>query len=143
YELDRARRYGHSVALVFLDLDYFKDVNDTYGHLAGSSVLQEMGKLIRAHVRKADMAVRYGGDEFVIVLPNTSKAGAFTMASNLRRVLKEHYFLADEGYRIRVTASFGIAAYPSDAQTKLALLRLADKAMYEVKESTRDAVKAI
>jgi diguanylate cyclase (GGDEF)-like protein len=141
YELDRARRYGYPLSLVFFDLDFFKDVNDTYGHLAGSSVLTEMGNVIRSHIRKADMAARYGGDEFVIVLPNTNKAGAFTMASNLRRVVKDRHFLLDEGYRIRITASFGVAAYPADAQTKLALIRLADKAMYDVKDSSRDAVK--
>lgn len=141
YEIDRARRYGSPLSLVFLDLDFFKDVNDTYGHLAGSTLLTEMGRLIRKHIRKSDMAARYGGDEFVLVLPSTSKEGAFTMASNLRRIVKDHYFLTDEGYRIRVTASFGIASYPIDAQTKLALIRLADKAMYEVKDSSRDAVK--
>jgi diguanylate cyclase (GGDEF)-like protein len=141
YEIDRARRYGNPLSLVFLDLDYFKDVNDTYGHLAGSRLLAEMGALIQKHIRKADVAARYGGDEFVVVLPNTSKEGAYTMASNLRRLFKNHYFLADDGYRIRVTASFGVAAYPADAQTKLALIRLADQAMYRVKDSTRDGVK--
>jgi diguanylate cyclase (GGDEF)-like protein len=141
YEIDRARRYGTDLSLVFLDLDFFKDVNDTYGHLAGSGLLSEMGRLIQKHIRKADIAARYGGDEFVVVLPNTSKAGAYTVAKNLRRIVKDHYFLANEGYRIRITASFGVASYPTDAQTKLALIRLADKAMYDVKDSTRDAVK--
>ncbi|MBI5018017.1 MAG: sensor domain-containing diguanylate cyclase [Deltaproteobacteria bacterium] len=141
YEIDRARRYGTDLSLVFLDLDYFKDVNDTYGHLAGSGLLSEMGRLIQKHIRKADIAARYGGDEFVVVLPNTSKAGAHTMATNLHRVVKDHYFLVNEGYRVRITASFGVASYPADAQTKLALIRMADKAMYDVKDSTRDAVK--
>jgi diguanylate cyclase (GGDEF)-like protein len=141
YEIERARRYGNPLSLVFLDLDYFKDINDTYGHLVGSQLLTEMGQLIQNHIRKSDVAARYGGDEFVIVLPNTSKEGAHTMASNLRRVFKNHYFLVDSGYRIRVTASFGVAAYPADAKTKLALIRLADQAMYRVKDSTRDGVK--
>lgn len=141
YEIDRARRYGNDLSLVFLDLDYFKDVNDTYGHLVGSRLLTEMGHLIQKHIRKADIAARYGGDEFVIALPNTSKEGAHTMASNLRRLVKDHYFLSEEGYRIRITASFGVASYPADAQSKQALIRLADQAMYRVKESTRDAVK--
>lgn len=140
YEVDRARRYGAPVSLVFLDLDFFKDVNDTYGHLVGSRILTEMGGLIQKHIRKADMAARYGGDEFVLVLPNTGKEGAHTMASNLRQVVKNHYFLADQGYHIRVTASFGVASYPADAKSKLALLRQADQAMYRVKESTRDGV---
>ncbi len=142
YELDRARRYRYPVSLVFLDLDYFKDVNDTYGHLVGSRLLGEVGRLIRNHIRKADVAVRYGGDEFVVVLPNTPKAGALTMASNLRERIRGHYFLEDEGYRIRITASFGVAAFPDDAQSKLALIRMADRAMYRVKDSTRDGVLA-
>jgi len=142
YEVDRAKRYGNPLSLVFLDLDYFKQINDTHGHLVGSRLLTEMGHLIRSHIRSADVAARYGGDEFVVVLPNTSKEGALTVASNLRERIKEHYFLAEQGYRIRITASFGVATYPEDAQTKLALIRLADQAMYRVKESTRDAVRS-
>lgn len=140
YEIDRARRYGSGLSLVFMDLDYFKDVNDTHGHLAGSRLLTEVGQVIRKSIRSTDVAARYGGDEFVLVLPNTDKSGALVMANNLREKIKSVFFLADQGYRIRVTASFGVAAYPDDAQSKLALIRLADQAMYRVKESTRDAV---
>ena len=140
YEVDRAKRYGHPLSLVFLDLDYFKQVNDTHGHLVGSRLLTEMGHLIRRHIRATDVAARYGGDEFVIVLPNTTKEGGITVAGNLRERIKENFFLVDQGYRVRTTASFGVATYPEDAQTKLALIRLADQAMYRVKESTRDAV---
>ncbi len=141
HEVDRASRYGTPLSLVFLDLDHFKDVNDTHGHLVGSRVLTEMGRLIRSSVRSSDVAARYGGDEFVIVLPNTSKKGALTVATHLRQRVKEHQFLSEQGYNIRVTASFGVASCPEDAQTKLALIRLADQAMYGVKETTRDAVK--
>jgi diguanylate cyclase (GGDEF)-like protein len=140
HEVDRAKRYETPLSLVFLDLDYFKQINDTHGHLVGSRLLTEVGRLIRGHTRSADVAARYGGDEFVVVLPSTSKEGAITVAANLRRRIKEHYFLVDQGYRIRITASFGVATYPEDAKTKLALIRLADQAMYRVKESTRDAV---
>jgi len=142
YELERARRYETPLSLVFIDLDYFKDVNDAYGHLVGSRLLTECGKFIHKYIRKADVAVRYGGDEFVLVLPNTPKDGACTFALNLRRLIKDHYFLADEGYRIRLTASFGLATYPTDAQSKLALIRMADQAMYRVKDSTRDGGKS-
>ncbi len=141
YEIDRARRYGYPVSLVFLDLDFFKDVNDTYGHLVGSRLLAEVGRLIRGQIRKADVAIRYGGDEFVVVLPNTPKEGAVTMATHLRTRLRDQYFLEDEGYRIRLTASFGVATFPDDAETKLALIRMADRAMYRVKDSTRDGVQ--
>jgi diguanylate cyclase (GGDEF)-like protein len=140
YETDRARRYGSALSLVFLDLDYFKAINDTHGHLVGSRLLAEMGQVIRRSIRSTDVAARYGGDEFVVVLPNTDKKGALTMANNLRERIKGGYFLADQGYRIRVTASFGVATFPDDAESKLALIRLADQAMYRVKESTRDAV---
>ncbi len=142
YEVERARRYGTDLSLVFIDLDHFKNVNDTYGHLVGSRLLAEVGHVIRHHIRKVDMAARYGGDEFVIVLPNTSKAGALTVISKLRQKMKAQDFLAGEGCRIRVTASFGIASFPDDAQNKHDLIRLADRAMYDVKETTRDAIKA-
>ncbi|MDF1555417.1 MAG: sensor domain-containing diguanylate cyclase [Deferrisomatales bacterium] len=140
YELDRAKRYGTCLSMVFLDLDRFKQVNDTHGHLVGSRLLVEVGQIIKKHIRKADIAARYGGDEFVIVLPNTGKEGATTMAQNLRDLMREHYFLASEGYRIRLTASFGVACYPDDAQSKLTLIRQADQAMYRVKEGNRDGV---
>jgi len=125
---------------VFLDLDHFKQVNDTHGHLVGSRLLVEVGQIIKKNIRKADIAARYGGDEFVLVLPNTNKEGATTMACKLRDVVRAHYFLTSEGYRIRLTASFGVASYPEDAQSKLTLVRQADQAMYRVKESSRDGV---
>jgi diguanylate cyclase (GGDEF)-like protein len=142
YEVERARRYGTDLSLVFIDLDHFKNVNDTYGHLVGSRLLAEVGHVIHHHIRKVDMAARYGGDEFVIVLPNTSKAGALTVISKLRQKIRAQDFLAGEGCRIHVTASFGIASFPDDAQNKHDLIRLADRAMYDVKETTRDAIKA-
>lgn len=141
YELARAKRYGTSVSVIFMDMDHFKDVNDTHGHLVGSRLLSEVGALVHDNIRKSDMAARYGGDEFVIVLPNTSKSGALTLAKNLRDKLRSHDFLSAQGLNLRITASFGLAAYPSDADTKLALVRLADKAMYAAKDSSRDTVK--
>lgn len=141
FEVERARRYGTDLSLIFIDLDRFKSVNDTYGHLAGSRLLTEIGHLIRDHIRKSDIAARYGGDEFVIILPNTAKDGAYVLASNLREAIRKYQFLADDGNYIRVTASFGIAAFPSDAESKQDLIRLADQAMYEVKETSRDAIK--
>ena len=141
YEIERARRYATELSLVFIDLDYFKKVNDSYGHLVGSRLLTEFGSLVAEHIRKVDMAARYGGDEFVIILPNTPKQGAYAMVSHLRRRLNDHRFLTDSGLHIAITASFGIATFPVDAQTKLDLIRVADKAMYEVKQSTRDGIK--
>ncbi|HEY6872195.1 MAG TPA: sensor domain-containing diguanylate cyclase [Geobacteraceae bacterium] len=141
YEVERASRYEADLSLVFIDIDFFKNINDTYGHLVGSRLLTEMGHLIRLHIRKVDIAARYGGDEFVIVLPNIAKAGAYSMAAKLRRLINAHDFLAEDGYRIHITASFGIAAFPEDAQTKIDLISLADRAMYEVKAGSRDGIK--
>jgi diguanylate cyclase (GGDEF)-like protein len=141
HEIERAKRYASEFSLVFLDLDRFKSVNDTHGHLVGSRLLSEFGGLLKRHVRASDQCARYGGDEFVIILPNTSSERAVAMVSNLREVIATHSFLADNGERLRVTASYGIATYPADADNKRGLIQAADTAMYRVKESTRDGVR--
>ena len=140
YETERSQRYDSSLALVFFDLDYFKLVNDTHGHLVGSRMLTEVGELVRRYTRKVNLAARYGGDEFVILLPSTDKKGAVAMAESLRHTLRDHPFVADDGTPIRLTASFGVSAMPEDTKDRKELLYLADKAMYRVKETTRDAV---
>ena len=141
YELSRARRYNTHLSVIFIDLDHFKDVNDTHGHLVGSRLIHEIGRLIHENIRKSDMAARYGGDEFVIVLPNTPKTGALTLAKNLRDKVRSTDFLTSQGLDIRITASFGLASYPTDADSKLSLVRLADKAMYAAKDASRDTVR--
>jgi len=142
YEIDRARRYNNPVSLVFIDLDHFKRVNDSHGHLVGSRLLSQVGRFLHKHLRKVDLAARYGGDEFVLILPETAKAGALIVCNHLRNELRDHPFTAEDGSIIRVTASFGIASLPEDAQDKSELLRIADSLMYEVKESSRDAVRS-
>jgi diguanylate cyclase (GGDEF)-like protein len=141
YEIERARRSDTDLSLVFIDLDHFKQVNDTFGHLTGSRLLKEVGQVIRKKTRKINHPARYGGDEFVILLPGTDQEGALGMVNNLRQNLQDEDFRADDGTPLKVTASFGIATYPAHASTKEELLRLADEAMYEVKKSTRDGVK--
>jgi diguanylate cyclase (GGDEF)-like protein len=141
YEIERARRSDTELSLVFIDLDHFKQVNDTFGHLTGSRLLKEVGQVIRKKTRKINHPARYGGDEFVILLPGTDQEGALGMVNNLRQNLQDEDFRADDGTPLKVTASFGIATYPAHASTKEELLRLADEAMYEVKKSTRDGVK--
>jgi diguanylate cyclase (GGDEF)-like protein len=132
-ELKLVDRYKSVLSLVFVDLDRFKPINDQYGHLRGSRTLREVGFLIRAAVRETDYPVRYGGDEFVVVLPQTDRASASALAEKLRSLLEEHVFLQEEGINARLGASLGIATYPTEAQTKESLIRLADKRMYEDK----------
>ncbi len=141
YEVDRARRYGSQVSLLFLDLDHFKGVNDTYGHLVGSRMIAEVGQLIRRHIRSSDRAARYGGDEYVVVLPNTGKQGALAMAAKMLERLHSHPFYADNGEPISIAASFGVATFPDDAPDKTTLIRAADSAMYEAKEGGRNGVR--
>lgn len=140
YEVERSRRFDNPLSLIFLDLDYFKDVNDRYGHLSGSRLLKEVAEILTGQIRSVDMACRYGGDEFIILMPHTSKTSAMVVAEKLRRSLREHSFHIDNGVELKVTGSFGVATYPSDAKDKDDLIRLADKAMYEVKDRNRDAV---
>jgi diguanylate cyclase (GGDEF)-like protein len=139
-EIDRVHRFGGKLSLIFIDLDYFKKVNDSCGHLVGSRTIAEVGKLIKDNVRKISKSARYGGDEFVIVLPNTGKSGAVTLANKLRELFRDYDFRDDKDVPFRLTASFGIATFPDDAQSKDDLIRMADRAMYRVKETSRDAV---
>jgi diguanylate cyclase (GGDEF)-like protein len=136
-ELKLVNRYGSTLSLVFVDLDRFKPINDQYGHLRGSRTLREVGFLIRAAVRETDIPARYGGDEFVIVLPQTDGESARVLAEKLRRQVEGHTFLQEEGINARLGVSLGVATYPQEAKTKEALIRLADSRMYEDKGSRR------
>ena len=142
-EIIRATRFGHPVSLVFFDLDYFKRVNDTYGHQAGSRLLAEVGRLLLGTLRSTDVPVRYGGDEFVVLLPETSKDQAMECAKRLRSEISKWKFLAEEPYGpLQITASLGVASFPDDARAPEELLRRADDAMYRVKAERRDGVAA-
>ncbi|MFQ5900289.1 MAG: diguanylate cyclase [Thermodesulfobacteriota bacterium] len=140
YEVERTRRYKTQLSVIFLDLDFFKNVNDTYGHLHGSNLLKEIGELLFSKIRTVDMACRYGGDEFIIVLPHTTKADAFKVAQKIRKAINQKIFLKDEGVRVNITASFGVASVPGDAEDSIGLIRLADQAMYEVKNRSRNDI---
>jgi diguanylate cyclase (GGDEF)-like protein len=139
-EIGRAIRYNYKFSIVFLDLDHFKDVNDTYGHLVGSKLLYEIAVILKNKLRNVDFAIRYGGDEFVIILPQTERDDAVLVASRLRDALNEAVFFKEEDLNIQLTASFGIATFPDDGNSKEDILRKADKAMYCVKESTRNGI---
>jgi diguanylate cyclase (GGDEF)-like protein len=142
-EIQRSLRYGASVSLIFMDIDDFKKVNDGYGHLVGSKILVEVGQLLIRNLRSIDVVVRYGGDEFVIVLPHTPSAPAAQIAERIRKSVGKNIFLEKEGYAMRITASFGVASYPGSARSKEELLRLADEAMYKVKYHTKNGVYSI
>ncbi|MEO5656951.1 MAG: sensor domain-containing diguanylate cyclase [Nitrospiria bacterium] len=139
-EIRRCLRYGSVLSLIFLDLDYFKTVNDRYGHLMGSRVLVEVAELLIRNLRDVDIISRYGGDEFVVVLPETGLRTTQAITKRLHRSFQRHEFLAAEGIGIRLTASFGIAGFPDHAKNKKDLIRLADQAMYEAKYGGRDRV---
>ena len=141
-EIYRSQRYNYEFSLVFIDLDHFKQVNDTHGHLVGSRLLAEIGNALKNRCRLIDFAFRYGGDEFVLLLPQTSKENALNVARRLHKLVRETIWLASEGLNIHVTPSLGVASYPVDSKTKEGLLHLADEAMYLVKNTSRDSVAA-
>lgn len=139
-EVERARRFGHPLSVIFFDLDKFKAVNDTHGHGAGSALLAEVADLLVGSLRTVDVPVRYGGDEFVVVLPETLKQAAVDVAGRVHAALGRYVFLRQKGLRVHITGSFGVAAFPEDATTAEDLLRVADEAMYEVKNASRDGI---
>lgn len=140
-EIRRARRYGSSVAALFLDLDDFKRVNDAHGHLAGSHVLMEMAGVILSSIRDTDAVARYGGDEFVIVLPDTQIELAGTVAQRIREKIERHYFNAGRNLKLSLTASFGVAAFPEHASSPQQLIAAADTAMYEAKAANKNCIR--
>ncbi len=140
-EISRCKRHGIPLSVIFLDLDGFKGVNDQYGHLAGSGTLTEVGTILAAGVRESDILARYGGDEFVVVLPETPASGALVIAERLRRSIEEHRFLEPQGVCARISASFGIATYPDHALSPEGLIQKADQAMYRVKEREKNGIE--
>src|ERR1700686_3807304 len=139
-EVYRSSRFGYEFSILFIDLDHFKGVNDTHGHLIGSKLLAEIGYLIKAQLRLIDFAFRYGGDEFVVLLPQTGKDQALVVAKRLRDGLRASCFCRDEGLNLNVRASMGLATYPHDARDAHDIIRQADEMMYLVKNTTRDNI---
>src|SRR5204862_1278173 len=139
-EIERARRYGSVFSIIFLDLDDLKMVNNQYGHLSGSRTLQEVAKRILGAVRGIDKVVRFGGDEFCIILPQTDQEQAIAVAHRVRKAMTSAPFHLGENIDTFISASFGIATYPTHGITKDDLIRQADAAMYRVKSTTKNAV---
>ncbi|GAO03537.1 diguanylate cyclase [Anaeromyxobacter sp. PSR-1] len=138
--LDREMQSGRPFSVLFMDLDHFKTVNDQHGHLSGSRLLVEVARVLRSCVRDEDVLVRYGGDEYVVLLVGIDSGGGLKVAERVRRAIEDHRFLSREGARVRVTASIGLASYPEHAQEKSEILDLADRAMYRGKRSSRNVV---
>jgi diguanylate cyclase (GGDEF)-like protein len=141
-ETKRASRSGRPLSLLFIDLDGFKSVNDHHGHLYGSRALVEAAAVIRGSARETDMAARFGGDEFAIVLPDTGGEGAFAVGERIRERLAEHLFLADDGINMHLTGSVGVATLPDVANSAEELIAAADRAMYDVKERGKNGIQA-
>ena len=139
-EVYRSARFGYEFSIVFIDLDHFKQVNDTHGHLVGSKLLAEVGYSIKSHLRLIDYAFRYGGDEFVILLPQTSKDAALVVARRILDVFRTAILLKEDGLSLGIRASIGLASYPDDAKSAHEIIRQADEMMYMVKNSTRDNI---
>jgi diguanylate cyclase (GGDEF)-like protein len=140
-EIKRARRYGSSVAAIFFDLDDFKQINDRHGHLVGSHVLMEMAAITLSGVRDTDAVARYGGDEFVVILPETGIEQAIQVAERLREKVARHEFTGGRRHRLKLTASFGVAAFPQHAPSPQQLIACADTAMYEAKAAHKNCVR--
>ncbi len=140
-EIRRARRYGSSVAALFLDLDDFKRINDEHGHLVGSHVLMEMAAVILSSIRDTDAVARYGGDEFVIVLPDTGTELAGAVAERIRQKICRYQFTGGRRLQLSLTASFGVAAFPKHASSPQQLIACADTAMYEAKAANKNCVQ--
>jgi diguanylate cyclase (GGDEF)-like protein len=141
-ETKRAIRTSRPLSLLFIDLDGFKAINDSYGHLFGSSALVEAAAVIRINARETDTVARFGGDEFALVLPDTGSEGAVALGERIRDKIAAHRFLCDEGLDIRLTASVGVATLPDAAASAEQLIHAADEAMYWVKEHGKNGIYA-
>jgi len=140
-EIERSRRYKYPVSLVMIDLDNFKRYNDIFGHVSGNVVLIQVGEIFKSFIRKADTVSRYGGEEFVIILPHTERQRAYKLCDRLRKTIEKEAFEGEESMPGgRITISSGVATFPDDAATAEELVDHADKALYEAKRSGRNVV---
>ncbi len=143
-EFMRAARYQRPLSVLLIDIDHFKKFNDEHGHLVGDKVLKLTAKVLEESIRKADILARFGGEEFVLVLPEIDKEHARTVAEKLRRAIELTHFPKEESQPTgHLTASFGLASFPEDAREDHTLLKLADQALYQAKANGRNCVAVI
>jgi len=141
-ELDRARRYNLALTVMLADLDRFKSINDTRGHIAGDSVLRQVGDLLRREARSVDLVARYGGEEFVVVMPETTTQGAAIFAERVRSRVQNRDFADPGDDPVRVTISIGLASFPDDrVHSADSFVSLADQALYRAKNEGRNLVR--
>jgi diguanylate cyclase (GGDEF)-like protein len=141
--IQKSTSNGRIFSLIFMDIDNFKQVVDTHGHLNASKALQEIADTLKTTLQTPAYGVAYGGDEFVLVLPELDKQQALAMAETVRKRIKETIYLQNAGLEVRISSSLGVSTFPDDADTLSGLLALADQAMFSVKERGKDSVCGI
>ncbi|NLO38998.1 MAG: sensor domain-containing diguanylate cyclase [Ruminiclostridium sp.] len=140
HELEQAQQLGYEVSVILYDIDNFKRFNDTYGHLFGDIVLKTLAKLVKESIRKDDIVARFGGEEFIVLLPHTGKELAYEKAEELRKKISE-LTIRDQSIEASVTVSMGVSTFPTLAQTELTLINSADEALYVAKKSGKNCVR--
>ncbi len=139
-EKRRATRYNLPVSLIMVDIDWFKKLNDTYGHEVGNIVLKELAKIIRSCIRDVDIFARYGGEEFVVILPQTSKDEAVVIGERIRRRVEKAVIITSQAGRLQITVSVGVSSFPENGRPQEELVSVADKALYKAKDEGRNHV---
>ncbi|MEG6513696.1 GGDEF domain-containing protein [Desulforamulus ruminis] len=140
-ELSRVSRYNEAIALIMIDIDHFKKINDGYGHQAGDQVLQELAAILKNRKRASDVAARMGGEEFALVLPHTQLAAAVSLAVDLHELIQEHIFLRDSDAPISVTASFGLCVFSGSPYPDIdEIYQCADQTLYASKNAGRNSI---
>ena len=141
-DIERGRRYKYPLSLLMVDMDHLKMYNDAHGHTAGNRVLMQLGELLRAHIRKADVACRFGGEEFAIILPHTGKKDAYLLCDRLRVLIEKTPFEGEDALPSgKLTVSSGVATFPDDADNAEDLVDRADRALYAAKRNGRNLVE--
>ena len=142
-ELERAARYERELAIIMLDLDGFKFINDTHGHLTGDRVLKLTADVLSAHLRMSDVAARFGGDEFALILPETDFDAAAAIAGRISADIAQSILVSESGASVRFTASIGFAACAPDSPRRADILSVADRMMFESKRKAKGGVRGL